>query len=88
MSELKEEKSKCYYCDTEQYTRFWYDLNNSKYNKDRKSVPVCGVHFNTLCDRVYSTKHSMPNYLSEGQKEYLAVKRLEEEELGITTHHK
>jgi hypothetical protein len=92
MQELKEKEERklenCHYCDREQVTLFLYDLNNSIDTEDRSKIPVCGIHFNKLCNMSYTTAgNSRCDYLSSGQQEYVSVRKLEKL-LGITTHHK
>lgn len=78
----------CHYCDREQDTWFLYDLNDSIDSFDRSKIPVCNIHFNKLCNVTYTTQgEPRSEYLSSGQQEYIAIKRLEKE-LGITTRHK
>lgn len=82
---MPDAKEKCHYCDRENVTWFLYDLNDDIDSTNRSKIPVCGVHFNKLCDMTYV--NGKQAFLSAGQKEYVSVKRLERE-LGITTHHK
>jgi hypothetical protein len=79
---------KCHYCDRNSNNRFLYDLNSNVDSKHRNSIPTCTEHFNELCDIAYDLHgNSVLKTLPAGQREYLAVKRLEKK-FGITTHHK
>jgi hypothetical protein len=79
---------KCHYCDRSADSRFLYDLNSNVDSKRRNSIPACTEHFNDLCDIAYQIHNSdLLKSLPAGQREYLAVKRLEKK-FGITTHHK
>jgi hypothetical protein len=74
----------CHFCEREKKTWFLYDLHNGIHDNQRSKIPVCGIHFNKLCNMSYANEEQP--YLSAGQKEYISVKRLELK-LGVNTKH-
>ena len=88
MSKSQEKKTKiekCHFCNRDLNSWFLFDLHNEIDSSNRSQIPVCGIHFDKLCNMTYVD--SEQSYLSAGQKEYISVKKLEKK-LGITTRHK
>lgn len=91
MSKLKKPEEKqdlCHFCRRSKKTDFLYDLHHGIHNSRRSKIPVCGTHFNELCNMTY-TKDDEQTYLSDGQKEYVSVRRLESKlDVSNTIHSK
>ena len=79
MLKEKKEKRECHFCKKDSYTKFVFDVENEIDQNTRRSIPVCSNHFTELCQIAYTDENMIrvPNYLSAGQKEYVAIKRLE-----------
>ena len=75
----KRKSKSVHFCQKESKTKFLYNLHGNIDRIDRESVSVCQAHFGDLCSMAYTSDHkfSIANYFSDGQKEYVAIKRLE-----------